>query len=112
MNMQGNWTNVTFDMNVTNYWYFALAPQSITSYEVAPTNNLASNYYSEELYSQRITFCLVVKITAYVGLLIYFIGLFSNKIVASEMVAVMQISYIGLFIVNFSDPLINSLNAL
>jgi hypothetical protein len=28
------------------------------------------------------------------------------------MVAVMQISYIGLFIVNFSDPLINSLNLL
>ena len=44
--MQGNSTNITFDLNITDYWYFALTPQSITSYNVAPTNNLASNYYS------------------------------------------------------------------
>ena len=51
-------------------------------------------------------FKYVVIITACAGLLVYLIGLFSNKIVVSEMVGIMQISYIGLFIVNHSDPLI------
>jgi hypothetical protein len=48
----------------------------------------------------------------FIGLITFVIGIFSNKIVASEMIAVMQISYLGLFIVNFSDPLIISLNKL
>jgi hypothetical protein len=83
-----------------------LAPQSITPYEVASTNNLASNAYEQSIYDQREIFSFVVIITACSGLLVYLVGLFSNKIVVSEMVGVMQISYIGLFIVNHSDPLI------
>lgn len=47
-----------------------------------------------------------------IGFVVYLLGLVSAKIVATEMVGVMQIAYFGLFIVNHSDPLIHSLNDL
>lgn len=54
----------------------------------------------------------VVTIVAGLALIVYVIGLLSSKIAASEMIGIVQIAYIGLFIVNHSDPLINSLNNL
>lgn len=53
-----------------------------------------------------------VVIVVMLSLLTYVIGLFSSRIVATEMLGPLQISYFGLFIVNNSDPLIEPLNNL
>lgn len=50
---------------------------------ISPTNNLASNNYPQSIYDQKATLELIIKITMYGGLIIYILGLFCNKIVAS-----------------------------
>ena len=52
---------------------------------------------------------LVIVIASYV---VFFIGIFASRIVSLEMMATMQISYLGLFILNMSDPLVESLYSL
>ena len=55
---------------------------------------------------------LAVKCIVGFGFLVYFIGLFSSRLLSSEMLATIQIAYFGLFIVNQSDPLIEPLRIL
>ena len=39
----------------------------------------------------------------------FIFGLYSSKIVVTEMMGVLQLSYLGLFILNYSDPLVSPL---
>lgn len=99
-------TNITLDLNKVGLWYFKLAPQSVLNYEVAPTNNLASNIYSDELYSQKSKLTTIILVLTGASFVLFFVGLVWAKIAVSEMMGVMQIAYFGIFVVNFSDPLI------
>ena len=80
------------------------------SYTVTPTNNLASNYYSPEIYKMKSSLDTIVYVAVGVSMLVYLLGLISSKVVSSEMMAVNQLSYFGLFIVNHSDPLVEPLS--
>ena len=54
----------------------------------------------------------MVIIVVGIGFIVYLIGLFSSRIVSSEMLSTVQVSYLGLFIVNNHDPLIEPLKNL
>ena len=111
-NLQSTPATLELLINQTSPWQFKLTPQSLLHYHIIPTNNLAANMYSDSLYNNQQLLSLIILILSGVSFVVYIIGLISSKIVATEMVAVMQISYLGLFIINHGDPLFYSLNNL
>lgn len=52
-NLQDSWCTITLNLSQVNSWYFKLAPQAVTDFQMAPTNNLASNIYSQAIYDQK-----------------------------------------------------------
>lgn len=75
-------------------------------------NNLAVNYYPQEIYDQEEMLSKIIIGLVSVNFIIYLVGLFASKIIVTEMIGVLQIAYFGTFMLNFGDPLVVSLTNL
>lgn len=44
-----------------------------------------------------------------IAFFVFFLGIYKSKVVVTEMMGVLQLSYLGLLVLNYSDPLIQPL---
>lgn len=64
------------------------------------------------MYSQVENIGIVSKIIAFSGLIVCVIGLVRGKVISTELVFNLQLSYFSLAIVKYSDPLFYSMDYL
>lgn len=81
-------------------------------YAVLPDNNLAANYYGPEDYNRSKQLAIANYALIGVSALVFILGMYSSKLIVSEMIGMIQVTYLGLFIISFNDPLMRSLNFL
>lgn len=78
-------------------------------YTLASSNYLAVNAYSDSVYSAAKYLTMTVYGIVGLALLVFVVGLYSSKVVVTEMIGTVQTAYFGLFILSPNDPLVIAL---
>lgn len=76
------------------------------SFVIDPDNNLAAVYYSNDVYNSVDMFDKLAQVVMYSSLAVFFVGLVAGKFIGVEMMGVIQVSYIGLMIINYVNPIL------
>lgn len=85
---------------------FFATPNSNISFVVAPTNNIAANYFDPSVYDGVRTIQILSMVVMGLALAGFAAGLFTAKFIGVEMLGVVQVAFIGLAIVNNLPPLL------
>lgn len=85
---------------------FASTPTSSLSFIVDPNNNLAAVYYSDDVYNSAELYEKLSTVVMYLSLMVFVMGVAIGKFIGVEMMGVVQISYIGLMIINYLHPVL------
>lgn len=102
---------VTFDPPETPEFFYTSS--SKVGMPTSTTNNLALKYYSDEVYELWPTMVTLVEVLLYFTLSTFLLGFFfSSKLMAVEMIAVVQVAYIGLIMIDKLEALLSPLTYL
>lgn len=108
-----NYTSTLQDENITLFFnpppgdpLFASTPTSSLTFVVDPDNNLAAVYNSPEVYANASMYEKLAMVVMYLSLLVFGAGVVVAKFIGVEMMGVIQVSYIGLMIVNYLNPVL------
>ena len=99
---------MTFDPpETTEFFYTASTKVGMPS---STTNNLGLKYYSDEVYDLWPIMVTLVEVLVYFSLTCFILGFFfSSKLMAVEMIGVIQIAYLGLIIIDKLEALLQPL---
>lgn len=107
--MQGNSTTLTVDLQNSGLDFYSLAEPSSYDLTIEPQNNLAANFYDEDTYKGNEILTYVSYGIIGLGYSTFLIGLYSSKLVVTEMFGVLQLSYVSLLLLDYGDPLLSTL---
>lgn len=115
-----NYTSPLQDSNLS--LVFDLAQGGVTNFTgsqpvtvpvtVQPNNNLPADYYQQTLYDSAKGMNIVCIALMCMYLIAFILGLLTKKYIAVETVAVGQVAFIGLSLIDYLGPALGSLNNL
>ena len=85
---------------------------SLTRINLHPDNNQPALYYSEDVYNLADSINKFTTAVAALGLVMFFLGMIAGKMIGVEMMAVLQVSFIGLISLTDMNPCFSALFSL
>ena len=87
---------MSFNLNNPNYPNLARAVPNTFGFPIVPSDNNGAYYYSESVYNLASTISTLSTAVAAISLFMFFLAMISGKMIGTEMMAVLQVSFVSL----------------
>ena len=104
--------DVNFDLANPAYPNLARATPSPSQFSIVPTDNDAAYYYPESVYELASCISSFSTAIAAIALLVFLLGMISGKMIGTEMMAVLQVSFFSLITLVEFNPCFRALASL
>ena len=109
-NIQEENLEVAFDGSA--YPNLARAIPYQTNFQIIPDDNDAAYYYDEETYKLADSIATFATVVGVLALVMFLLGMISGKMIGTEMMAVIQVSFVSLMTLQEVNPCFRALASL
>jgi cysteine-rich repeat protein len=110
--VQNNTVNLMFSPNVSSSQRFYATPNTSFDFVMTSTNNIAADYFGQAIYDSAHTISVMAIVIVALALIEFVVSLFTVKFVGVEMIGVVQVTYMGLVLIELMNPVLFQLTSL